>query len=148
VPEINVPGISFFEGVAGLRVMLFNMLRSAQNNAEMLVIRDSDVVRPDWKFVLEDRWQKLKAEKGIKTKLLINDTSEERRRTVTYRKFKDVSLRFLPKDFPIEKFMFILVGDTVCFLSMEQNNLIGVKISNEHLAKNFARMFGIMWKRG
>jgi hypothetical protein len=123
------------------------MLRSAQDGAEMLVIRDSDVVRPDWKFVLEDRWQKLKNEKGINTKILINDTPEERRRATTYRKFKDVLIKFLPKQSPVEKFMFILVGDTACFLSLEQNNLVGVKISNEHLVKNFSRMFETMWKK-
>lgn len=147
VPEINIPSISFFEGVAGLRVMLFNLLRSAQDGVEMLVVRDADVVKLDWKFILEDKWQKIKEEKGIKTKLLINDAPEEHHRSAFYKKFKDISVKFLPKDASVEKFMFILVGDTVCFLSMEQNNLVGVKISNEHMAKNFSRLFGVMWRK-
>lgn len=144
-----VPNIIFFEGKESLKKIYLGMLRAAPKHSTMFVIRDEFKWEEEWSFVLSQDWKdrvrRLRTENDIATKMLINDSAEERKHLEYYRTRKHLEFRFLPKDQRIEKFITYVLGDTVSILSMEKNNLIGIKITNRHIAKNFEQLFGAMW---
>ena len=128
------------------------MLRSAPKGSTMYVIRDEFKWEKEWSFVLSQEWKdkvrRLRAENAIATKMLINDSKEERGHLEYYRTRKHLEFRFLPKGQDVEKFVIYVLGDTVSILSMEQHNLVGIKITNRHIAKNYEQLFGAMWVQG
>lgn len=44
-------------------------------------------------------------------------------------------------------FALYLLADTVNILSMEQHQLVGIKIVNETIAENLQRMFAAIWQK-
>lgn len=45
----------------------------------------------------------------------------------------------------MDRFVVYVLGETVSILSLEQNILVGIKITNRHIAANFERMFDGLW---
>jgi len=41
-----------------------------------------------------------------------------------------------------------IMGDVVSIMSMENKNLVGIKITNRHFADNFKNIFDILWGKG
>jgi len=142
-----VPHIVFFEGQEGLKKIYLSMMRNAPKNAVRYLLRDEFVWRPEWRFGSEwderlDRWKK---EKNITTKLLVNPSKTEKAQSRFYRSLKDHSVRYLNAANAVSDYGLYIIGDTVAILSIEKNNLIGIQITNQHLAENFKQVFAGIW---
>lgn len=146
----RIPNIIFFEGQDSLKKIYLDMLRSAAKGSTMLVVRDAFMWEKEWSFLFEDAWndkvRRLRTENDISTKLLINGAGADVKNIDYYKKRKHLEFRLLPKSHPIDKFVVYILHETVSILSMEQNNLVGIKITNRHIAKNFEQVFGTMWE--
>jgi hypothetical protein len=46
----------------------------------------------------------------------------------------------------VDRFVIYVLHETVSILSMEEGNLVGIKITNRHIAKNFEQVFAAMWE--
>jgi predicted transcriptional regulator len=145
----QVPQIIHFEGADGLRRIYLAMLRSAPRGATMRIMRDEFIWQPAWAFVFEDIWRarvkRHKLDHDLTTRLLVNRSTEERRHAKYYTSRKRLERRYLPE--PIERFGLYVVGDTAAVLSLDAHNLLGIRIVNRHIARNFEILFDSLWDR-
>jgi sugar-specific transcriptional regulator TrmB len=148
-PEVHVPQVMLFEGVEGLKRIYLSMLRDAREGDTMIVLRDEFIWRDEWAFSWEQEWQervkRYKTEKRIRTKLLVNPSKLEREKASFYRTREGLEFRCLPKAHAVDRFALYVVGDVAAIMSFETGNLIGIKITNAHLAANFVTMFDGLW---
>jgi sugar-specific transcriptional regulator TrmB len=149
--NLNIPQIIFFEGQEGLKKIYKSMLREAANNDTMYILRDEFVWRPEWQFIFQAEWHSrvrmIKKEKNIQTKLLINGSKLEKQKKAFYATRKNTEYQYLPTNNSVQQFAIYITGDIVSILSMESNNLVGIKITNQHLANNFKIIFNNLWKK-
>jgi DNA-binding MarR family transcriptional regulator len=144
------PGIIQFAGQDGLRRIYLAMLREAPAGGTLRIVRDEFLWQPEWAFVHERAWmdrvRRLKAHKDLSTELLINASPIEREHRAFYRSRKKHVTRVLPAKLKVEKFALYLVEDAASILSVERGNLVGVKMSDRHLARNLASFFSALWQ--
>lgn len=57
-------------------------------------------------------------------------------------------MRYLSEKNQVKEFAIYIIEDVVSILSMENNNLVGIKITNIHMAENFIKLFGSLWDEG
>ncbi len=147
--EAGLPNIIFFEGKESLKKIYLGMLRSAPRGSVMRTIRDEFVWNKEWSFIFEDEWngkvRRLRSEHDVSTLLLVNDSEVERRHQKYYRQRKHLAVRRLPKRSSVKAFVVYILGGTASILSMEERNLVGIRITNRHIAANFEKMFDAVW---
>ncbi len=147
--EKNIPQILFFEGQGGLKKIYLSMMRKAAPNTTLLLIRDEFVWQQEWSFIFESPWhdriKKIKTEKNITTKLLINKSPTEKKHLPLYQSKKKLLFNFLPQASPINQFALYILDDMCSILSIEQGNLAGVHITNQRIADNFKALFEGLW---
>ncbi len=145
----QIPNIIFFEGWESLKKIYLNMLRAAPKNSTMYIIRSEFYWTPEWTFIFGDEWHNLvknwRTERNITTELLINNSKEEKKHLPFYTSRKYTTARFLAKEQSVKDFALYILGDTVSILSLEKNNSVGVKITNQALAENFKNIFKGLW---
>ena len=121
----------------------------AAPNATMHIIRDEFLWSKAWKFAHAEEWRSvvrsMKTDRNVHTKLLVNDSKEERSHAAYYTHVKAFEYGYLPKGREVKDFALYVVGDIVSIMSMENNNLVGIKITNAALAKNYVTLFGVLW---
>ncbi len=124
-------------------------MREARADSTLYLLRDEFIWQPEWKFVFEAEWhervKRIKVEKNIQTNLLVNPSPIEKAQEKRYRLTKGTQYKFLPKNRAIKNFALYVLGDVVSILSMEKNNLVGIRIVNRSLAENFVQMFNGLW---
>ncbi len=145
----TLPQVTFFEGQEGLKKIYLAMLREADTDACMYILRDEFIWSPSWRFVFEEAWhakmKRIKQEKNVTTKLLVNDSSLERSHTKVYKTRQALEYKFIPKKRAITNFALYILGNTVSIMSVEEHNLMGIKISNHVFASNFRNIFELLW---
>jgi sugar-specific transcriptional regulator TrmB len=150
--DINIPEVIVFEGQTGLKKIYTSMLRQAQTNETMLIVRDEFVWQENWQFVFKNEWhtkvKRLRQEKNIKTKLLINYSALEKTKAPYYKSRKALAYKYLSRKDKVNNFAMYIVGDTVSILSTENSNPVGIKIANKHLANNYKALFNRLWDSG
>jgi sugar-specific transcriptional regulator TrmB len=148
---INVPKVMVFEGQEGLRKIYMSMMMQARANSTLYLLRDEFVWADDWKFIFEEEWhervKRIKIEKNITTKLLINQSKEEKAHIPRYKQTRGLEFRFLGEKDSVKEFALYVLDDTVSTLSMEQGNLVGVRTVNLHLARNHVKIFQALWDK-
>lgn len=149
--NLNVPQLIFFEGQEGLKKIYLSMMRQAAPGARLYLLRDEFVWQPEWRFIFEAEWhervKKIKLEKDIRTTLLINSSTVEKKHHAFYDSKKGLEYGFLPQKNSVMQFAMYVIGDIVSILSMEKNNLVGIKITNKHFAENFKNIFEVLWQK-
>jgi sugar-specific transcriptional regulator TrmB len=144
----KLPQIVHFEGKEGLKRIYLAMLRGAPAGATLSILRDEFIWRPEWSFVFEKDWHervgRIKAEKNLATRLLVNRSTEEKRHAAYYRTRTRLEHRTLKR--PVRAFGLYLVADTAAILSIENNNLLGIRIVNRHIAANLDAVFTSLWE--
>jgi len=147
--SINVPEIIVFEGISGLKKIYTSMLRQSRSGENMMIIRDEFVWQEEWSFIFKEEWhtkvKNLRREKNISTRLLINNSPLERKNEKYYKTRKALDYKYLPVNNKVDNFAMYIIGDTVSILSTENNNPVGIKIVNKHLAENHKAIFNSLW---
>lgn len=141
----NIPEIVVFEGQEGLKRIYLSMLRNAPKNSTLYMLRDEYVWKKEWKFIHDFEWdnlaKRIKTANNISAKLIINNSKTEKEQERYYKNKKHLIYNFLPKNAKLENFAIYIIADMVSILSMENNNLAGVKITNKNIAENFKTIF-------
>jgi len=146
----KMPDVVFFEGVEGLKKIYLSMLREARPKEVLYLMRSEWIFGSTWSFVFGEEWharvRKLRQEKNIRQRLLINPTMTERTRSgPLYNSRHGLEYRFLPTAEAINDFAIYILGDTVAIMSMEENNPIGIKMTNHNFADNYSNIFNALW---
>jgi DNA-binding MarR family transcriptional regulator len=143
----QVPQIVHFEGQQGLKRIYLDMLRAAPAGSTVSILRDEFIWRPEWAFVFGDDWRervrRLRVDKGLQTRLLVNRSPVERRHAAWYKAKKALERRYLKK--PVRDFGLYLAGQTAAILSLPSHNLIGLRIINSDVAANLGQVFDGLW---
>jgi len=147
--EAHIPQIVFFEGQEGLKRIYMSMVRGARKGASLYLLRDEFVWSDDWKFIFEEEWHdrvsRYKQEKNIQTKLLINPSKLEKEKEEFYKSKKGTEVHYLSCQNMIKDFAMYIMEDVVSIMSMEEKNLVGIKITNKQIAENFKQLFLGLW---
>ncbi len=147
---LHIPNVTYFEGQEGLKKAYLTLMRGAHEGDTLRLLRDEFIWQQEWSFIFEDDWRerikRLKAEKRLSTKLLVNDSKVERSQAELYTKKQHLEARYLPASATIHHLAQYILGDVVLMLSLEQNNLLGMTIANASIAKNYATIFDQLWK--
>jgi len=147
--DINIPEVIVFEGQTGLKKIYTSMLHQAQPNETMMIVRDEFVWQENWQFVFKNDWhgkvKRLRQEKNVKTKLLINNSALEKTKSNYYKSRKALDYKYLSGKDKVNNFAMYIIGDTVSILSTENSNPVGIKIVNKHLADNYKALFNGLW---
>lgn len=145
----HLPNISFFEGQEGLKKVYMTMMRNARKDETLFLLRDEFVWRPEWSFIFEEEWSqrvaRIKTEKGIHTKLLVNPSKVEKNSRALYDTKDALEYRFLEQKHSVTNFAMYIMGDTVATMSMEQGNLMGILTINQNIAENQRQIFEGLW---
>lgn len=148
--DLHLPQIMMFEGKEGLKKIYMSMMRQSSPEDTMYILRDEFIWHKNWQFVFANDWKqrikKIKKEKNLKTKLLVNNSPLEISQKDFYKKRKELKVRYLPEKSFASDFAIYIMNDIVSILSFENNNLIGIKITNVHLAQNFTKIFHQLWQ--
>ncbi len=148
--DIQLPQIIFFEGQEGLKKIYLAMMRQAPQNSIRYLLRDEFIWAPEWEFTFTQEWsdsvKRWAEEKNMKTRLLVNSSKLEKSKRKYYVLQKAFQYRFLPAENAVHQFALYIIGDTIAIMSMEHNNLVGIQITNTHLADNFKKNFDTLWK--
>lgn len=151
-PADSAPELVTFEGAQGLRRIYLSMLRDAAPGSVMRILRDEFVWSDDWRFVFESPWRdrvrKIKTEKRLSTRLLINDSTEERRHSSEYRSRAALEVRRLPREASVRSFALYVVDGSASVLSFERDHLAGVRLANGAMAENLRTLFDYVWSLG
>lgn len=140
----DVPETMIYEGEAGIKKILWDMLRQAPEESEWYVIRSSFEKESDWLFFLSERWQRQRERKHIHSKVLLTSADEKH----LYEGVAAMDIKVLPKSYQLQSFSLLMVGDIVGVLSLEEWELMGTRIKNAHVAKNMQVLFQALWKLG
>lgn len=150
-PLSHVPRIIFFEGKEGLQKIYKSMLWNAPDHSTMYIMRDEFVWSKEWDFVFKAEWhnsvKELRKKKNIVTHLLVNDSPLERKKASFYTTRKGLKYKYLPTTNTVHSFAVYIIHDEVSILSLENNNLVGIRITNKNIADNFVSVFKNMWKK-
>jgi hypothetical protein len=79
---------------------------------------------------------------------LVNSSAIEKKKEKIYKDNQWLEARYLPAKNKVDKFVMYIMGDVVSIMSMENKNLVGIKITNRHFADNFKNIFDILWGKG
>ncbi len=113
-------------------------------------MRDEFVWDADWEFIFEDEWServsRIKKEKQIATRLLINRSKNELGAQKIYAKKAGLQYRFLPTHTMLTNFAQYTLGDMTATMSLERGNLIGILTFNNNIANNNKKIFDILWR--
>jgi len=143
------PNVSFFEGQTGLQRVYMKMLRDCPATETIYLLRSEFVWQPEWGFIFEAEWSdrvsRIKSEKKLSTRLLINDSVKERSMVDMYQAKDSLQYRFLPKVSHISDFAQYTMGSMTATLSLEQGQLMGVLIDNSSIAGNHTQIFTGLW---
>ncbi len=138
-----------FSGQEGLKRIYLMMLREAKRGDILLMIRDEFVWEKSWQFVFGKDWhervKRIRKEKNISAKLLVNNSATEKARRKFYTTKKHTQVRVLPKSSTQEHSALYILGNTLCILSIERNNTVGIFIRNTTMSKNMRALFHTLW---
>lgn len=147
---LRTPAILTVEGQEGLKKIYTAMMREAPPESTLYLLRDEFVWDADWNFIFTPEWhariKRYKQEKNLRTKLLVNDSSLERSKALFYQSRKGMEYRYLLPQNAVRDMALYILNDTICLLSMERHNLLGVQIINAGLTKNFTSLFEMLWQ--
>lgn len=145
----NVPRIVFFEGQQGLQRVYLQMLREARDAGPMLILRDEFVWTDAWSFIHEPAWRErvatLKAQRDLRTRLLVNDTELEQSKREYYASRRATDTRYLPSGITFERYACYVLNDVVSLLSFDAKSMVGIRMSNPALANAFRVQFEALW---
>lgn len=150
--EGKVPQMLFFEGEEGLKKIYESMIRESPEGQDFLIMRDEFIWKDRWNFAVNSEWfdftEGLKFKKNIKTLLLVNDSKEEREKSLLYKDQSDLSFKFLSPKKPLKNFGLYILNDVLSILSVEEENLVGIKVKNENITNNLKQIFAGLWEKG
>lgn len=135
--------VEVFQGWTGMKTVFENLLEECEKNDWNYVFgasRGKSEQKADLFFI---KYSKIRAEKGIKTKIIFNEELRERSERVDFfKKSKQYEVRFLQQSTPAE----ILVYKNKALLIILTESPLVIRITGQEVANSFKQYFDLMWK--
>ncbi|MDD5396997.1 MAG: helix-turn-helix domain-containing protein [Candidatus Moranbacteria bacterium] len=140
----NKPGVKFLEGEDGIRLALFDTLKST---TEIYTFADVQAVE-DLGEINEEYAEKRK-KLNIKKKVLVSDTPENRAYFSGYserHKGTNTEVKFIQKEFYHFKTSMQIYSNKVSYQTLEKENKIAVIIEDKNIFQMHKLFFEYMWE--
>ena len=76
-----------------------------------------------------------------------NNSADEKSHEAFYKSRKAFAHKRLPKEQRVDQFALYVIDDTAAILSLNEKDLVGIKITNKHIAENFKQLFDALWQK-
>ena len=136
--------VHHFKGKEGLKSIFEDIIKTLKKNEEWLAFGSAGqgaVILPHYL----DKWEKRRAEAGIKLKILFNDTEEGKVRGKELSKLRLTKVGFLPKGLMSPADVYIYGNKTTINLWSEDMPL-SILVENKEIADSFRSFFDWFWK--
>lgn len=137
----NKPGVKFLEGEDGIRVALWDTLKST---TEIYTFADIKATNENLKEI-NDAYAKKREKMGIKKKIIVSDNAENRAF------FKDFSsettqVKFIKKEYYPFKTGMQIYSSKVSYQTLEKESQIAVIIEDKNIYQMHKLFFEYMWE--
>ena len=135
--------VRYYKGKKGIEQMVWNRLRAKENLRSFTPFGIRRFIDKNF----EDEFEKEYAAKGLKDKIITNDSnlSYIKNKLVPAYK-KTLKVKTIPnKKFHITNDIAIY-NNVVAIISLEKDNLVGIEIENEEITKTQKSIFDIVWE--
>ncbi len=136
----NKPGVRFFEGIEGVREVIFDSL---QAEGEILTFLDVGATQKYIEDINRD-YVKERVRLGIRKRQIAPDTSETRARYQKYSPLLEVKL--IPPDIQPFQTSIQIYNDTISFSTLNDKKMIGVIIEDKQIVLAHRSLFEYIWK--
>ena len=139
--SVGKPGVQFYEGEDGVWEVLMDSLTASE---EILSYADLDAIS---KYIpaLNAEYSALREEKGIKKRGLVVDTPEARKFLSSYDKTIS-NVRIIKSNSPSSFHTIMQIyDDKISYITLTKDYLIGIIITDPHIAKTHRYLFESMW---
>lgn len=137
----NKPGVKFLEGEDGIRIALFDTLRSA---TEIYTFADIKSTNENLKEI-NDEYAKKRERLGIKKKIIVSD-SEENRQFFAGFNSEITQVKFIKKDYYPFKTGMQIYSNKISYQTLEKENKIAVIIEDRNIYQMHRLFFEYMWE--
>jgi len=132
---------SVYSGQKGFKAVFTNIVDELKKGEEIHIMGVYDFRKTLLPQALQ--FQRMRSEKGIKAKFLINSNAKDIAKE--YAKYKPVEIRFMPEKI-FTPAIFLIYNDTVIINLAEESTFFVIKSKNTALA--FESYFQILWRTG
>lgn len=136
--------VRYYQGEKGIEQIIWNTLKAKEVMRSYAALRRREFIDNGFENEFEARW----AESGLKDKVITNEGRLDyikNKLVAAYR--QNLEIRLIPDN------QFCLTNDiaiynnTLAIISLEKDNLVGVEIENEEIAKTQKSIFDIVWEQ-
>lgn len=143
-PNFNIPAVSFYEGIEGIKQIYENILKSKNETTYAALSLDNIAIEiKNWLIKV---FTPRKIKKGIKSEIILSAKN-----VVPYIKLDKAHLRktsVLPyKNYPFEVEIDIFDDDKTAFISYDESELFGVIIESPKIARSMKTLFKLAKKK-
>ena len=138
----NKPGVRFFEGIDGIREVIFDSLSAKK---EILTFLDVDATQQHIEDINRE-YVKERVRLGIKKRQIAPDTEKTRTRYQNYSPLLEV--RLMPPNIKPFQTSIQIYNNTVSFSTLNDKKMIGIIIEDEQIAMTIRSLFECIWQTG
>ncbi len=137
----NKPGVKFLEGEDGIRIALFDTLKST---TEIYTFADIKATNENLKEI-NDEYARKRERLGIKKKIIVSD-SEENRKFFEGFDNEITQVKFIKKEYYPFKTGMQIYNNKVSYQTLEKENNIAVIIEDRNIYQMHKLFFEYMWE--
>lgn len=137
----NKPGVKFLEGEDGIRIALFDTLKST---TEIYTFVDLKSTNEHLKEI-NDEYSKKRESLGIKKKIIVSDSIENRKFFENFSS-KTTEIKFIKKEYYPFKTGMQIYSNKVSYQTLDKESKIAVIIENKHIFEMHKLLFEYMWE--
>jgi sugar-specific transcriptional regulator TrmB len=137
----NKPGVKFFEGEDGIRLALFDTLKST---TEIYTFADIKATNENLKEINDD-YAKKRERLGIKKKIIVSDSIENRKFFESFNA-EITQVKFIKKEYYPFKTGMQIYSNKVSYQTLEKENKIAVIIEDKNIFQMHKLFFEYMWE--
>lgn len=137
----NKPGVKFLEGEDGVRIALYDTLKSS---TEIYTFADLKAINENLKEINEE-YSKKRENLGIKKKIIVSD-SEENRKFFENFNSRTTQVRFIRKEYYPFKTGMQIYSNKVSYQTLGAENKIAVIIEDKNIYEMHKLFFEYMWE--
>jgi sugar-specific transcriptional regulator TrmB len=139
--KVNVEVFNGWNGLSTIFEDLISECTSADINYVFGASTGENSIQSDIFFM---KYSRLRAEKGIITKIIFNEDIKSRKERITFfQNSKNYELKFLQQTTPSE---IMIYKNKACILILSKEPLV-IRVSSKEVAESFKQYFDVMWEK-
>jgi len=134
--------IEVFQNWRGLKTVFEDLLEECNKKDKTYVFGASKGSNEQQADIFFTKYSKLRAKRGIKTKIIFNEEVKRTKRIDFFKKSSKYQIKFLQQTTPAE---ITLYKNKTCIIILTKEPLV-IRITSQEVADSFQQYFDLMWK--